>query len=142
MLSMRRNSGHPPMPQHDACLVVLTARGLSHIRQDGGSQAWRLNPGNAASLEYIVCVQNRNNGHWGGADADHHRAFVVGRIREVVPSDRAGRYLVRFSEYAEIDVPDAWHGQRNPVRYSTLEEFGITDPTTLTWQPMPVPAEV
>ena len=26
---------------------------------------------------------------------------------------------------------------RNPVRYSELEEFGISDPEALTWIPMP-----
>lgn len=69
------------------CLVVLTARGPARILAESGSQAWRLNPGNAGRLEFCVCVQNRHNGHWGGADQ--------------------------------------------------LEEFGITDPETLDWHPMP-----
>ncbi len=115
------------------CLVVLTARGLGRIISEGGSQAWRLNRENALSHEYAVCVQNRHNGHWGGADQEHHHAFMV-----VLPSDEApGRYLVKFSEYAVIDYANAWPGLRNPVRYGTLEEFGIGDPATLQWRVMP-----
>jgi hypothetical protein len=63
---------------------------------------------------------------------------MVGRIRDVVRSpERPERYLVKFSEYARIDYPNAWPGLRNPVRYATLEDFGIPSPDTLTWRPMP-----
>jgi len=121
-----------------SCIVVLTARGTDRILSEGGSQAWRLNQKNASRYPYCVCVQNRNNGHWGGADKEHHHAFIVGRIKEVVPSqETSGRYKVVFSEYAEINHPNAWKGHRNPVRYGTLDEFGVTDPTALTWNPMP-----
>jgi hypothetical protein len=120
------------------CLVVLTARGTERLIAERGSQAWRLKPENARRLEYCICVQNRHNGHWGGADQEHHHAFMVGRISAVIPSpERGERYLVVFSEYAKIDWPDAWPGLRNPVRYGNLEEFGITDPDSLTWHPMP-----
>jgi hypothetical protein len=121
------------------CLVVLTARGPDRLRAEGGTQAWRLNPSNASRFKFCVCVQNRHNGNWGGADQEHHHAFLIGRISEVVPApERPERYLVKFSEYAVIDVPNAWPGGlRNPVRYRTLEEFGINDPDALTWIPMP-----
>ncbi|UFN51581.1 hypothetical protein LPC08_25290 (plasmid) [Roseomonas sp. OT10] len=121
------------------CLVVLTARGTARLLADGGTQAWRLKPENVEPLAYCVCVQNRHNGHWGGADREHHHAFMVGRISGVEPSPegRPGRYLVMFSEYTLIDVPNAWPGLRNPVRYGSLEDFGITDPATLDWHPMP-----
>lgn len=121
-----------------ACLVVLTARGPQRIIEEHGSQAWRLNPQNAKQLEYCVCVQNQHNGHWGGASQEHHHAFMVGRISDVVVSpERSDRYLVVFSEYARIDVPNAWPGLRNPVRYGTLADFGIADPADLQWHPMP-----
>lgn len=121
------------------CLVVLTARGPARLLAEGGTQAWRLKPENAKRLAYCVCVQNLHNGHWGGADQEHHHAFMVGRISDVVPSPEGQpkRYLVKFSEYARINYPNAWPGLRNPVRYATLEEFGITDPDDLAWHPMP-----
>lgn len=121
------------------CLSVLTARGVDRLLAENGTQAWRLRPQNVEKMEYCVCVQNQHNGHWGGADQPHHHAFMVGKIAEVVesPEGRPGRYLVVFSEYARIDVPNAWPGLRNPVRYATLEEFGITDVSGLEWLPMP-----
>ncbi len=120
------------------CLVVLTARGPARLLADHGTQAWRLKPENVRRLKYCVCVQNRHNGHWGGADQEHHHAFFVGRINDVVVSpERPDRFLVEFSEYARIDWPNAWPGLRNPVRYGTLEDFGVTDPKALDWHPMP-----
>ena len=121
------------------CLVVLTARGPARLLAEGGTQAWRLKPENVRRVSYCVCVQNRHNGHWGGADQEHHHGFMVGRISEVVPSPegRPERYLVKFAEYARIDYPNAWPGLRNPIRYATLEEFGISDPDTLNWHRMP-----
>jgi hypothetical protein len=67
----------------------------------------------------------------------------VGRLSDVVPArDREdGRFVLRFSEYARVEVPNAWRPQRLPFRYGTLEEVGI-DPETLDWMPMPAPAEV
>lgn len=121
------------------CLVVLTARGSDRLIAEGGSQAWRLKPENVSRVEYCVCIQNRHNGHWGAPDNEHHHAFMIGRISGVVPSPegRPDRYLVKFSEYARINYPNAWPGLRNPIRYAHLEDFGITDPNTLTWHPMP-----
>jgi hypothetical protein len=121
------------------CLVVLTARGVDRLLSEGGTQAWRLKPDNVKRLDFCVCVQNRQNGLWGGADQPHHTAFMVGRISDVVPSPEGeGRYLVEFSEYARIEFQNAWPGLRNPVRYASLEDFGITDPEALSWHPMPV----
>jgi hypothetical protein len=52
---------------------------------------------------------------------------MVGRVADVVPStDHEGRWLVTFSEYAEIDVPDVWKGGRNPVSYTMLKDLGVT----------------
>jgi hypothetical protein len=120
------------------CLSVLTARGVDRILSEGGTQAWRLNPTNVRQVRYCVCVQNRHHNHWGGADQPHHHAFMVGKIADVVSSpERPERYLVVFSEYARIDKEDAWPGLRNPVRYASLEEFGISDPESLDWHRMP-----
>lgn len=43
---------------------------------------------------------------------------------------------IQFSEYSVVDIPDAWKGDRNPVKYAALREFGI-DPAKLKWKPMP-----
>lgn len=117
-------------------IMVMTARGPARLLAEGGTQAWVLNPTNARRHPYVVCVQNRHNGNWGGATEPHNMAFLIGRISSVNTSpEDPNRYIVRMSEYARIAVPVVWPG-RNPVRYVTLSDFGI-DPTALEWTPTP-----
>ena len=52
--------------------------------------------------------------------------------------DCENRWLLTFSEYAEIDIPDVWPGNRNPVLYTDLESLNI-DVNTLHFEPMPEP---
>ena len=113
-----------------SAVVVMTARGPDRILNEGGSQAWVLNPVNARKHEYLVAVQNRHNGAWGGATEEHGTAFLIGRISDVVAvpeetsADGRPRYMIQISEYALIAEPIGWEG-RNPVRYKTLEDLGI-----------------
>ena len=74
---------------------------------------------------------------------DHRAAFLVGKIKDVVPSStKPGRYWIQLSEYARVNIPNVWKkGNRNPVKYSTLEELGI-DPSILKWEPMPNVSQV
>lgn len=92
--------------------------------------------------QYLVCTQNRHR-HGGTPEAPHGAAFLVGKVSGVEPAEpRNGpRWLVRISEYAEIEMPEVWDGSRNPVRYTTLQNVGI-DPATLDFQPVPEPAQV
>ncbi len=126
-------------------ICVLTARGIERILAEGGSQAWVLDAKRARACEYVVCVQNHGFADdWGHVSAPHHTAFIVGRLKEVAPSieeNSENRWILRFSEYAEVDVPNAWPGYRNPVLYTDLERFGI-DVSALNFQPMPEPAPV
>jgi hypothetical protein len=123
---------------HNA-VTVFTGRGPAAILREGGTQAWVLDPKRTRLCEFAVCTQNRKskNHQWHPTEP-HGAAFLVGRISEVVPSpeDREGRWLIRFSEYARVQIPDVWPGTRNPVWYTTLEELKI-DPAFLTFEPMP-----
>lgn len=109
------------------CVVVLTARGKSRILREGGSQAWRLNAHHAGKCDYVVCVQNRNKS-WGQPEASHHTAFLVGKISSISQSQEEGsegRWIINISEYADISIPNMWHGNRNPVSYKSLEKLNI-----------------
>lgn len=120
-------------------ICVLTARGIEKILEDEGSQSWVLDSTRASKCGYVVCVQNCVPDDWGHASAPHHSAFLVGRLQNVVRStedERENRWLLKFSEYAEIDIPNSWPGYRNPVMYTTLKEFGI-DINSLNFQPVP-----
>ena len=124
----------------DNVVCVLTARGIEKILAEGGSQAWVLDAKRAKGCEYVVCVQNCGfTDNWGDVSAPHHTAFIIGRLKDVVRSseeDNGNRWKLTFSEYAEIDVADAWPGNRNPVLYTNLESLGI-DLSELKFQRMP-----
>ena len=121
-------------------VCVLTARGIETILAEGGSQAWVLDAKRARQCQYVICVQNRGFADdWGHVSAPHHTAFVIGRLKDVVRSKEAdceNRWHLLFSEYAEIDIPEAWPGNRNPVLYATLQTFCI-NLDELQFQPMP-----
>ena len=117
------------------CITVLTARGIQEILKTGGSQAWRLDASHAAKHQYLVCVQNSKK-DWGSQEAKHHHAFMVGQISGVSRApEHSKRWIINIDSYAEIDIPDQWDGNRNPVSYRNLESMGI-DITRLDFKPV------
>jgi hypothetical protein len=115
-------------------IVTFTARGFDDIVDEGGSRAWRLDLNKAYHAEYLVCVQNRRVGalgHGSAPSAPHREAFLVGRIREIVPLPAwPERWVIKIRDYAAISLPNLWRGGIVPVRYMTLEDLGI-EPDTL-----------
>ncbi|MGE0280822.1 MAG: hypothetical protein AB7P20_09450 [Rhizobiaceae bacterium] len=122
-------------------IMVFTGRGITQIIDDGGSQAWALDPKRARKCEYLVCVQNYPGEAWAKPEAPQGTAFLLGRISGVeYAGDEHGdnRYIVEISEYAELpNIENLWHGWRNPVKYTSLDELYL-DPERLTWHRMPV----
>jgi len=122
-------------------VVVFTSKSVDRILKEGGTSSWRVDRSHARQCVFAVCTRNANS-DWVEGSEPHHAAFLVGKVREVVPSSDPGcedRYLIQFSEYALLNVPDVWKGERNPVKYEAIENLGI-DPQSLKWEPMPKPA--
>lgn len=121
-------------------IVVITFKTRETILEDGGTSSWALNRIHARNFEYAVCTRNKHHEKSKGPEK-HAAAFLVGRISDVVEStEMPGRWLLKFSEYAEVAMPDVWgKGWRNPVRYTTLNELGI-DPDNLDFKSMPEPS--
>ena len=119
----------------DTAIVVFAREGATAIINRGGTEAWKLDANRARACDYLVCVQNCRGG--GSPQAPHGAAFLVGRTSDVEKVDGDDvRWRVRISAYAKIDIPNAWDGGRNPVRYTTLQELGI-DPAPLRFEPIP-----
>jgi hypothetical protein len=121
------------------CVVVFTNRGLGCLLEDGGSQAWKLNPDRVRKLTYVVCVQNRNDGDWGRPTHEQGEGFLIGKISGVETNSEgreSNRYIIKFDEYAEINVTKLWEklgGLRNPVHYlNDLEKY--VDVDGLEWK--------
>jgi len=121
-------------------VFVFTGKSVERILQEGGTSSWRLDRNHARQCVYVVCTQNSQaEGEWADGKEEHGFAFLIGKVKDVVPSPfMEGRYLIRFHEYARVNVPDAWKGDRNPVKYEPIEKLGI-DLSTLKWEPMPEP---
>lgn len=122
--------------------VVLTAKSTERILREGGTSSWRLDRNNARKCEYAVCTRNANADWTEGAE-EHHAAFMVGKVKDVVPStDYSGRFMIQFSEYALVTIPEVWKGDRNPYKYAgSLQELGI-DASKLKWKKMPEPSSL
>lgn len=119
-------------------IAVFTCKSLEHILRLGGTASWTLNRAQARRYPYVVCARNSHHKEAEG-DEPHQSAFLVAKIKDVVPSpENPARWMIAFSEYAEVTVPDVWRGWRNPVRYTTMEELGI-DTAKLTFKPMTTP---
>lgn len=120
---------------------VFTFKSVETILAARGTQSWVLNRANASACKYVVCCRNGNSDATEGNEP-HGSAFMVGRIRDVLPStETQGRWLIEMSEYAvfESPVPDQHEG-RAPVRYYDEEEYeGDIDFDKLKWLSMPVP---
>jgi hypothetical protein len=126
----------------DNAVVVFTVEGLDTIRHQGGTQYWILNRTRARESEFVILVQNRiksevehKRKEWkfATADKEHGTAFLIGRIADIVRT--GSRWLIKISEYSEIDIPEVWKGWRFPVRYMPLSDLGI-DPKSLTFKPL------
>ncbi|WP_433524026.1 hypothetical protein ACQPZ2_01955 [Nocardia pseudovaccinii] len=117
------------MAQEDT-IVVFTAKSPQRIIREGGSEAWRLDIVRARRCEWLLVTQNRHNpGEQFDANQSHGSGFLLGRISRIIPAvyePLPERWMIRVSEYALIEAPNAWGGWRNPVRYTSLEERGIS----------------
>ena len=121
----------------DRSAVFFTAKSIETLLREGGTSAWHLDRNHARQCIFAVCTRNTRRLIGAPGPEAHCSAFLVGKIKDVVPAPgRDGRYLVQFSEYARVNIPDVWKGDRNPVKYATLGELGI-DPSTLKWEHMP-----
>jgi hypothetical protein len=118
-------------------VAVFTFKSIERILAEGGTSSWRLDRNHARQATYAVLTRNAHADETEGPES-HHTAFLIGKIKDVVPVGSNGRFLILFREYALIDIADAWDGGRNPVSYRSLDHFGI-DPSTLEWKPMPEP---
>jgi hypothetical protein len=132
-------------------LVVFTAKTVEQMLELGGSQSWVINPQSMRNVEYVVCTRNSDH-RWddecGPRPEPHNSAFMVGKVSGLKKVDRHNdrdRYLIQFSDYALVEVPNFRSGSlRNPVTYSDVlqckDELGL-DIEALHFMPMPKSTE-
>ena len=136
------------MSEGQEVAVVFTAKSTERILAEGGMSAWRLDRNHARRCGFVVCTRNAHakweQGDWAVGTEAHHTAFLVGKISDVAPCEPTpenheapdNRFIIKFSEFARVNIPDTWAGDRNPVKYRSAEDIGI-DFSRLKWEPMP-----
>lgn len=119
------------MEKAEDTILVFTDESAGKIIMEGGSGEWRVNPVRAKQCKWLVCTQNQHTPYHSSSNATepHKSGFLLGRIsglRKASVDDSSNRWLIAISEYALISYPDLWDGGRNPRRYTSLEELGIS----------------
>ena len=116
-------------------IAVYTREPASAILAAGGTQAWVLDRSRAARCEYIICCR-RATGRTASSAEQDRTAFLIGTVKDVVPSPEAkDRWLILIGEYELIHFPDLFTG-RNPVSYLKVSDFDRVDFEQLRLQPL------
>jgi len=129
---------------------VFTNKSGDFMLEYGGSASWVMSLTSAASLEYCICCRNDERPREddrGDRPERRNEAFLVGKVSGIEFVERQNdrnRYLIKFSEYAEVSVRDFRRGvTRNPVVYGDVESCrrrGL-DIEALHFKPMPAPTK-
>jgi hypothetical protein len=114
-------------------VAVLTSKSLETMFREGGSGHWVANGNRIRRCKYLIAIRHGHSG-WSQDEKPHNSAFLIGRNLSVIPAE--DRLIIGFSEYSEINIPNAWPGNRNPVAYKDLADFDI-DVSELRWIPFP-----
>ena len=129
---------------------VFTNKSKELILETGGSASWVLAEKTARILAYCVCCRNPDRSRDeddGDRPEKRNEAFLVGKVSGVEFVERLNdrnRYLIKFSEYAEVSIRDFRSGSvRNPVVFGSRESCLIRglDIDALDFQPMPAPVK-
>lgn len=123
-------------------VMVFTSTPLEKVFEDGGSGNWSAKASRVASCQYVVLVKSDTSSNgFPTNDVPLGSAFLIGKVTGTKESEEVNRLIIQFSEYAEINLPGAWTGNRNPVAYLDIEDlekkyqdFSLAE---LTWHPFP-----
>jgi hypothetical protein len=115
-------------------LMVFTSKSLTTMRQEGGSGNWAANKDRIRHAKWIVATRNEKSG-WSQGKEGHGAAFLIGRVSGIkqAPAPEQNRFVIAFDKYAELNLPNAWTGSRNPVTYTDLAALGL-NPDDLVWE--------
>jgi len=118
-------------------VVVFTWKDTDSMTAEGGCGYWKADIRRLRDCSYLVATANANAEDTNFTAQQHGQAFLVGKVAGTFRSPKyPDRVVITISEYAEVDIPDVWPGNQNPVYYTSFEALDI-DPDKLHWQPFP-----
>jgi hypothetical protein len=69
----------------DEVMVIFTGKSLEQCFEVGGTQSWVLSPAHARRCKYAILCQNAYaEGDWAEGKEPHGKAFMIGRIAELL----------------------------------------------------------
>ena len=129
-------------------VLVFTAKDFDTTVEQGGSGNWKLNAERVKKCDYVVMTANAHHRDSKHSNAMHGHAFLVGKISGLqseayddLGNKEDDRWIIEFNDYALVDIPKAWGGFQNPVKYTELSSLAI-QPEALEWKPFPMDQKV
>jgi hypothetical protein len=123
-------------------LMVFTSKSIETMKREGGSGNWAANKDRIKHAKWVVATRNQKSS-WTEGNESHGSAFLIGRVSGIkqAPAPESNRFVVVFDRYAELDLPNKWTGDRNPVAYTDLTTLDI-NPDVLEWKNFDAAGEV
>jgi hypothetical protein len=106
-------------------VMVFTSKPLETMINEGGSGYWSANRKRLEKCTYLIATKSNTLREHFPSDTNIKKrsAFLVGKISNISDSPKKNRLIIQFSEFAEINIPNVWTGNRNPVAYTDTESF-------------------
>jgi hypothetical protein len=123
-------------------VIVFTSKPFETMVQEGGTGYWSASKKRLEKCSYVIATKSDTlRDHFpGNTGIEQGAAFLIGKISNVTEAPNGSRYVIQFSEYSEINIPDVWTGNRNPVAYTDMQQiqdkYGI-DFSALEWKKFP-----
>jgi hypothetical protein len=124
-------------------VMVYTSKPLETMINEGGSGDWSANKKRLEKCSYLIATKSNTLREHFPSDTEIKQgsAFLIGKISSIVSSPNSDRLVIQFSEYAEINIDNAWTGNRNPVAYTDVASFqknhGL-DVSQIEWRDFPI----
>lgn len=124
-------------------VMVFTSKPLETMINEGGSGYWAANKKRLDKCTYLIATKSNTLREHFPSDPDISQgsAFLIGKISNITNLPDGNRLVIQISEYSEIDIPNAWTGNRNPVAYTDVDSFEEKhhfDISELKWELFPV----
>lgn len=124
-------------------VIIFTSKPLETMISEGGAGYWSANKKRLEKCSFLIATKSDTLRQHFPSDINIEQgsAFIVGKISNIATSPDGKRYVIQFSQYAEINIPNVWTGNRNPVAYidiETLKEEHELDFENLDWKNFPI----
>ena len=125
-------------------VIAFTTKNIDKTIEQGGCGYWKLNAKRVKKCTYVLLAANSLHRDSSHPKNLHRYGFLIAKVLDVkkhnyddIEKKESARWVIQFSEYAEINIPNLWGGFQNPIKYTNLDELNI-NVSNINWKPFPV----